>query len=108
MNETFVIDDNEGGDNQQQLEYLGGEKTKKDSVEKTSDDKRLQSNMLIENNFKIMSTELHTTDKNSIIDGYLEFEEMPDFDDYNITDTNTSNVTVQQLKLDNNNSILGK
>jgi hypothetical protein len=101
MNETFEIED---------------EKPDKDTSsgvmnqhQQTNEDKRRESILLIENNFEIMNNE-HSMRKNSLLGGYLEFEEMPDFllDDC-ITETNTSNVTVQ-LKGENNNnhSLLGE
>ncbi len=102
MNETFEIVD-EKPDKNTVKEIINQQK-------QNNEDKRRESILLIENNFEIMNNE-HSMRKNSLLGGYLESEEMPDFllDDC-ITDTNTSNVTVQ-LKGENNNnnnSLLGK
>ena len=101
MNETFEIED-EKPDKDTSSEFMN-------QHNQTNEDKRRESILLIENNFEIMNNE-HSMRKNSLLGGYLEFEEMPDFllDDC-ITETNTSNVTVQ-LKGENNNnhSLLGE
>ena len=113
MNETFHIDENdfdENGlqnyiDNSQDFKQSKTESKKIETIKtnQTEASKRRHSILSIENNFEIMSAD--HAQKNNLLDGFLEFEEIPEFIDDYIPDTNNSTMTTQ--KENNNNSLLG-
>lgn len=111
MNQTFDIGEDNFDENELQTYIHNSQdikqlKTEADKNMQTEANKRRHSILSIENNFEIMSAD--HAQKTNLLDGFLEFEEIPEFLDDYLPDTNNSTMTMTTQKENNNNSILGK
>lgn len=122
MNETFDIDEDDlndecdGKQDKYKIEYKDEKSQPQQTyhqVLKTNhghsqiEENKRRSIQLIENNFEKMNSDhCSKINSNNLCDGFLEFEEIPDFLDDYMTETNTSNITVKNKIPEENNSLL--